>query len=139
AVLGWLSFISMTTTRRHQAIHDLLTRSTVQIRDPQKASPDSYSRERTNLPGTHMPTRIRRLSIIAVYLLVISVVVVAATVALQAYGLVSRACVVVGRCTRNEDILFIILGWTWIGACAVCAGLGWWGRLFGARIRAEQS
>src|SRR5262245_14896431 len=30
ATLGWYSFITMATTRRHQAVHDLLTGSTVQ-------------------------------------------------------------------------------------------------------------
>lgn len=31
--LGWVSFVTMALTRRSQAIHDLLTRSTVQVRD----------------------------------------------------------------------------------------------------------
>ena len=38
AVLGWLSFVTMATTRRHQAIHDLATNSTVQIRNAAQAS-----------------------------------------------------------------------------------------------------
>ncbi len=33
-ILGWYSFISMVATRRHQALYDLLTRSTVQIAIP---------------------------------------------------------------------------------------------------------
>src|SRR5215475_9070929 len=37
SVLGIYSFISMATTRRRQAVHDLLTRSTVQVRDAAKA------------------------------------------------------------------------------------------------------
>ncbi len=44
AVLGWLSFITMATTRRHQAIHDLATGSTVQIRNLAQASPASLPR-----------------------------------------------------------------------------------------------
>src|SRR5260370_42592600 len=39
-VLGWYSFIVMTSTRRNQAVHDLLTESTGQIRGPEKALPD---------------------------------------------------------------------------------------------------
>jgi uncharacterized RDD family membrane protein YckC len=34
---GWLSFLTMAFTSRHQAIHDMLTGSTVQIRDMSKA------------------------------------------------------------------------------------------------------
>jgi uncharacterized RDD family membrane protein YckC len=42
AVLGLPSFISMMFTRRHQAVHDVVTRTTVQIRDLSHASPDHY-------------------------------------------------------------------------------------------------
>ena len=33
SLLGWYSFLAMAMTSRHQAVHDLLTRSTVQMRD----------------------------------------------------------------------------------------------------------
>lgn len=46
ALLGWYSFIAMGATRRNQAVHDLVTRSTVQIRDPAKARPHHYIVER---------------------------------------------------------------------------------------------
>jgi len=45
-LLGWLSFVSMAITRRHQAIHDVLTRSTVQIRDLSQATGHHYLPER---------------------------------------------------------------------------------------------
>jgi uncharacterized RDD family membrane protein YckC len=40
--LGIVSFFSMSLSRRHQAIHDLLTHSTVQIRDHARAAPHHY-------------------------------------------------------------------------------------------------
>ena len=43
-VLGLYSFVILAATRRNQAVHDLLTRSTVQIRDPAKALPASVHR-----------------------------------------------------------------------------------------------
>jgi uncharacterized RDD family membrane protein YckC len=46
AMLGWLSFLAMTVTRRHQAVHDVVTRSTVQIRDVSKASAAHFVTER---------------------------------------------------------------------------------------------
>lgn len=46
-LLGWLSFVSMAITRRHQAIHDVLTRSTVQIRDLSQAAVHHDLPERT--------------------------------------------------------------------------------------------
>lgn len=36
-LLGVFSFLTMSFTRRHQALHDLITSTTVQIRDPSKA------------------------------------------------------------------------------------------------------
>ena len=43
-VLGLYSFVILAATRRNQAVHDLLTRSTVQIRDPAKALARSIHR-----------------------------------------------------------------------------------------------
>lgn len=46
SLLGWYSFLSMAFTRRNQTIHDLLTRSTVQINDLAKANPGQFITER---------------------------------------------------------------------------------------------
>ena len=37
-MLGLYSFVILAATRRNQAIHDLLTKSTVQIRDPRSVA-----------------------------------------------------------------------------------------------------
>jgi len=42
ALLGVFSFFSMSVSRRHQAIHDMMTSSTVQIREPARAAPHHY-------------------------------------------------------------------------------------------------
>lgn len=42
APLGLISFGSMAFSKRHQAIHDILTRSTVQMRDSARALPYQY-------------------------------------------------------------------------------------------------
>jgi hypothetical protein len=44
----------MSCARRHQALHDMMTRSTVQVRDPSKAAPHHYvlDREPPPPPGT---------------------------------------------------------------------------------------
>jgi uncharacterized RDD family membrane protein YckC len=41
-LLGLVSFLTMALTRRYQAVHDLLTHTTVQIRDLALAAPDDY-------------------------------------------------------------------------------------------------
>src|ERR1700682_3508778 len=53
-LLGLYSFAILAATRRNQAIHDLLTRSTVQIRDPAKARSGQYVVERSELSDSGM-------------------------------------------------------------------------------------
>ncbi len=132
AVLGWLSFVTMAATRRHQAIHDLTTRSTVQIRNLAHASPHHYRAEQTDLAG--VPSRGRRLAVIGLYLIAVTAVYVLASPALESMGLLSTACFNdPDRCTRREDTVFALYSLCWIAAVALCIALGWRGRLIGAR------
>jgi hypothetical protein len=55
----------MAMTSRHQAVHDVLTRSTV--RELAKAQPHHFRGRRD--PQRGMPSQIRRAAVIAVYLL----------------------------------------------------------------------
>lgn len=41
--LGLLSFFTMSFSRRHQALHDIVTNSSVRIRNPSKARPHQYT------------------------------------------------------------------------------------------------
>ena len=43
ALLGIFSFFTMSFSRRHQAVHDILTNSSVRIRDAAKAPPHHYT------------------------------------------------------------------------------------------------
>jgi hypothetical protein len=65
-------------TSRHQAVHDLLTRSTVQMRDLTKAQPYHFRGRRDPLTPQGMPSPIRRVAVIAVYLV--------------AYDVLDRSC-----------------------------------------------
>jgi uncharacterized RDD family membrane protein YckC len=42
-LLGFLSFFTMNFTRRHQALHDFITDSSVRIHDPKRAKPFQYT------------------------------------------------------------------------------------------------
>lgn len=134
SLLGWYSFISMWITRRHQAVHDLMTSSTVQMRDLAKAQPHQYSSERTIFDDSRMPSRMRRLVVILGYLLLISVGAIVVGAVLSAAGLVSDACLDHDdRCTQAENVIFGALGTSWILLSVLCIGLGWKGRIFGCR------
>jgi uncharacterized RDD family membrane protein YckC len=132
-ILGWYSFITMATTRRHQALHDLLTRSTVQIRDPIKADPDDFVRER--ISGSGMPSPARRVGFILAYLLLLSVVLVIVVNGLALGGTLSQACVIEKLCTPGENLMYTIVGLVWFGLCALVMVLGWRGYMPGCRAK----
>lgn len=133
AALGWLSFITMATTRRHQAVHDLATKSTVQIRNLAQASPHHYRPEQTELASAAMPSPGRRLAVVAACLIVVSAVF-AVMVEFGAHLLVSPACVNDDRCTRSEEVILGSVALIWIATCIVLIVLGWRGWLPGARM-----
>jgi uncharacterized RDD family membrane protein YckC len=136
-VLGLYSFITMATTLRHQAVHDLVTRSTVQIRDRSRAIPAQYVSERVELLNPAMPSASRRLLVILAYLIgvfAVAMLVVSGAILLD---LVSESCVNHDRCSSNENLIFNGLGLLWIAACVFCIVQGWRGRLYGCRARRQ--
>ncbi len=134
-ILGWVSFIAMALTRRHQAMHDLLTRSTVQMRDLTQARARDYSGERLELSSPAMPSRLRRIVVIVAYLLAAyALFVLVVRYGLVRGGLVSERCFTAHRCLTSENIWLLVVGAGWIGGSLLCLVLGWRGRLLGCRI-----
>jgi uncharacterized RDD family membrane protein YckC len=131
AVLGWLSFVTMATTLRHQAIHDLATNSTVQIRNAAQASPHHYNHEQTELSSPAMPSGGRRLLVTGLYLVAVTAVFVAFGLTIE--DQFSPACLNDDRCTRGEEIAISALGLSWVVALVVAIIVGWRGHLPGAR------
>jgi uncharacterized RDD family membrane protein YckC len=132
-VLGWYSFIVMTATRRNQAVHDLLTESTVQIRDPAKALPYQYITERTELSDSNMPSRWRRLAVMVCYLLLIFAIYIGVLGGVMTMGGLSRGCLDNTYCSTGERMVSIAMPLLLLAASALCIALGWRGKLFGAR------
>jgi uncharacterized RDD family membrane protein YckC len=132
-LLGLYSFVSLAATRRNQAVHDLLTGSTVQIRDPAKALPGQYMIERSELAAAGLPSPQRRLAVICGYLLLTAIVYLLVTRGIVTAGVISDGCIDRNVCSANERILSLYLGLTVLAAVAACIALGWRGRLIGAR------
>jgi uncharacterized RDD family membrane protein YckC len=132
-LLGFYSFVILAATRRNQAVHDLLTRSTVQIRDPAKALPGQYIAERTEFAATGMPSRSRRIAVTFGYLLLIAIIYVFIIAGIVVPEAISDACIDRNFCSGGERILSLIFGAGLLGLCAVCITLGWRGRFVGAR------
>jgi uncharacterized RDD family membrane protein YckC len=132
-VLGLYSFVILMATRRNQAVHDILTKSTVQIRDPAKASPGQYVSERSDSADTNLPPGWWRVAVIFVYLVLMVGAYDAVLMGLMAAGMMSNACVGVSRCSTGERILGIAGSVSVLPLMALIIARGWRGRLFGAR------
>lgn len=132
SLLGWCSFLAMAMTSRHQAAHDLLTRSTVQMRDLTKAQSYPFSSRLDPFPPG-MPSQIRRATVIAAYLVVCFMLLSIAMATLAPVGLVSGRCIEGQSCTATELAILILLWVIWGGLSVRTALLGWQGRLWGAR------
>jgi uncharacterized RDD family membrane protein YckC len=131
SVLGIYSFITMGTTLRHQALHDVLTHSTVQICNLDSAKAYHYIGERTLSPA---PSRTRRVTVIALYLIVIYVVV-AAVVAFS----FSAGCHARRACSTADSLWALVIVASWMGLSAYCIIYGWRGKLYGCRARPQPS
>jgi RDD family len=129
SVFGIYSFITMGTTLRHQALHDVLTRSTVQIRNFAKAKAFHYRTERT-ISG--VPSRVRRTSVIVLYLIAIYVLVaIILDLSVPEACLSQRACPIIGRVWAFGLVSI------WLAASVACVIYGWRGKLYGCRGRPE--
>jgi uncharacterized RDD family membrane protein YckC len=127
-LLGLYSFVILAATRRNQAIHDMLTRSTVQLRDPAKASPGQYITERSEPSNPNMPSRVRRVVVICAYLVLIFI-----ANAIVIGGVLSPRCIDNNYCSASERAVSLAVGLTLLTLTALIITLGWKGRLGGAR------
>lgn len=132
-VLGIFSFLTMATTQRHQALHDVLTRSTVRIRDESRAEAHHYQLARTEFADGTMPSRLRRVMITIGYL-VVSTFAALTGVELLMERVLSPQCLDNDRlCTRAEELALSAAGVSLMALLAVVVVMGWRGKLPGAR------
>jgi uncharacterized RDD family membrane protein YckC len=130
-LLGWLSFAAMAVTRRHQALHDVITRSTVQIRDLSSARALHYAAERTIETPAGLPSRVRRVLVIIAYIVLAYVAVSVVSIAL-----LSLSCLADAHCSGGETAVSLFNSVAWLVASVVFIIRGWKGRLWGCRPRA---
>ena len=128
-VLGWYSFVIMAATRRNQTIHDLLTRSTVQIRDPAKAASGQYVTERSDPAAVGMPPPSRRITMIFAYLALMAVLFTVTAWAFSSSGCLHNS----SSCSAGERVFGLALNVISLVMMAFIVAFGWKGRLFGAR------
>jgi uncharacterized RDD family membrane protein YckC len=131
-LFGWLSFVFVFTTKKHQAIHDLATGSVVTYRNAGNLPEYDVLLERSiEETGFVYPAAWKRIMTIFVYGFVV-------VIGNAVFGLLALS----DECARNShcvgidslllimaDVIFLIM----IGAVIV---MGWKGRLYGCRRKA---
>ena len=120
----------MATTSRHQALHDWLTHSTVQIRDTATARPIDYVGARAELPASDRPSRGRRFVVAISYLLLGWLAIGTLT-----GFLISRTCMIRDVCSSSEEHISQAIGVIGLIFAAIIITQAWRGKLYGARLR----
>jgi uncharacterized RDD family membrane protein YckC len=130
-VFGVFSLFFMGVTGRHQALHDLASRATVQVRDPETARVESFIAERPSPVGAAEVSAGRRIAVIVGYQILIWVFM-----RVPSMVFLSEVCVVENRCTEGEELAMSLNVLLWLLLAGGAVVLGWRGKLFGARGRA---
>ncbi len=128
-LLGWLSLVLVLTTTKHQALHDLLCRTTVLLRDPESLPPHEKFTERNIGTGRYKyPSKARRVLVISAYLFVILLLVgvVSAVV-------VSDVCLEYNDCSVVDGITSVVMNLAFTFGCGAAIVFGWRAQLFGCR------
>jgi uncharacterized RDD family membrane protein YckC len=134
-VLGLPSLITMFLTRRYQAIQDVLTGSTVQVRDLKNVRLASGHVELSADERKAMPSLTRRVIFIALYTLSIFAALFGVMDLLNDVGILPNPCMRGGSCTPLEYGATMSLGIAGALLPAICLIQGIRGRLWGARIK----
>src|SRR4029079_1055959 len=123
-----ISLMTMAMTRRHQAVHDLVTRTTVQVRDLSRVEEFGVLHERPADWDMTYPSLWRRMAVTALYVITLMLITGAFTI-----GLMSDSCIDEEICGANDRMVSVIGSLTMLGGMFAFVILGWRGRLPGAR------
>lgn len=131
ALLGWFSLISILTTRKHQAVHDLAAGSVVVHKDvaglPEYEIVKEWSPEES---GYYMPHASVRLLVIFLYI-VLSIFIMRYLAELY----MTELCISEHVCTESDRDAARVLDILWLIFVVACVVLGWRGKLLGCRRR----
>lgn len=130
-LLGWLSLILVFTTKKHQAVHDLLARSVVVLKDPGSLPAYDVLAERVPDSAAHSyPAAWRRVLVIFGYWILANV-----ALSISRNVVASSQCIDGNRCATAEYLLLLALNIAWLLAIGAAAVWGWRGQLYGCRKR----
>jgi len=140
-VTGAWSLIFILLTKKHQALHDLIFKTTVVLNNPEKVPAWERHNERRSdnerildQDGYSYPAIWRKCLVIVAYVVIFSLVFFALI------GLIIPAeCFLQNNCKENEKLTLLVLDWVWFFAVAILVVYGWRSRLYGARRQRNES
>ena len=127
-LLGIPSLIFVLTTRKHQAIHDLLTNAIVVVHDAKNKPSYESLAERVKDEGYDYPSGLRRLLVIFTYLIVTFILVSILSILTS-----NELCVQHKQCTKIDSIITYGISIIFWSALFLIPYFGWASRLYGAR------
>ncbi len=134
---GLLSFISVLTTRKHQALHDLISRSIVVHKNCTTVLPYEIISERILDTENYIyPSGLKRVLVTLGHFILFYALYMAAFL-----FLINSQCLHGKYCSNVDSSLALLFsGIFWIGLFVI-VGLGWQARLFGCRkkLRVENA
>lgn len=127
--LGSLSLVTVLTSRRHQALHDIFSRSLVVHKSPEKLPSFEVLEERFSTADNYTyPSKLRRIAMIFLYILILFI-----SVPLLNFTLLSESCLIDNICQKQDSIIRFALSIGAWGGFFVVIWAGWNGRLPGGR------
>jgi len=129
-LLGWVSLVFILVTRRHQALHDYVSRTVVVLRDPSRLPESERFAERSIPEGYEFPGWARRLGVILLYGAISYAIATFIVVAL-----VEDTCLYSNICNTADDVVIGVVGLGWFAAFIAIIVLACRGQLFGCRRR----
>lgn len=129
AIFGTISLVSVLTTKKHQAIHDLISNSLVVLNDANSLPCYDVQSERVLDYDTYnYPSALRRLLFIFIYFILFFV-----SIGFMFFFLLSNSCIEYSDCSSIDSIVYVCISiYFWIGVFIIPA-LGWLSRLYGSR------
>lgn len=134
-LLGWLSFIFVLTTAKHQAAHDIVARSVVIHKNTEGLPAFEVLPERMldSVAYVYPPAWLRVIVIIA-YAILATVTLFVATALVSTTG-----CMESHQCTTLDTLFEIALSVSWIVSLGWLTIRGWNGMLYGCRKRQRET
>jgi len=135
-VTGAWSFIFVLVTKKHQALHDLISNTTVVLKNAELVpEQERYNERKQDKGGFTYPSVLRKILIIVTYVVLFSLVFFS-LVALM----FSSDCFLRNNCSESEKLSLLVLDWVWFFGVAILIVYGWRSRLYGARrVQASDS